>query len=134
MNASPPPTTKAYLLQNRTNAYFATCELELTASTLRCRVTSDTGWVAERLDIPDLGQRLAAREPVLAFDFQRGRMRLTWLRQFFRGGFTVGEPGSRTWLVSLVNPAGPLAMLDAFFERGVHRQWRAALPNGGPVS
>jgi hypothetical protein len=125
--AQPPPITNAYLLQNRSNAYFATCDLELTDTVLRCRVTSDTTWFAKQLDIPDLGRRLAAGEPVLAFEFRRDRIKLTWLRQFFGAGFTVSEPDSRTWLVSLVNPAGPLSMLDAVFDRGIHRQWRAAL-------
>jgi hypothetical protein len=127
VNASPPPTTTAYLLQNRTNAYYATCELELTDTVLRCRVTSDTGWVAKVLDVPDLGRRLAAGEPVFAFEFHRDRMKLTWLKQFFNAGFKVGEPDSRAWLVSLVNPAGALSLMDALFERGIHQQWRAAL-------
>jgi hypothetical protein len=132
--ATTPPRTSAYLLQNGTNAYFATCELELTDSTLRCRVTSDTKWFAKELGIPDLGLRLAAGTPVLAFEFRRDRMKIRWLRQFFGGGFKVSEPDSPTWLVSLVNPAGPLSMPDAFFERGIHKQWRAALRTGKPAS
>jgi hypothetical protein len=133
VTASPPPTTNAYLLQNRSNAYFATCELELTASTLRCRITSDTGWVAKRLGVDDLGRRLAVGERVYAFDFRRDQLNLKWLRQFFSAGFKVGAPDAEPWLVSLVNPAGPLSMLDAFFERGVHKQWRATLPNARRV-
>jgi hypothetical protein len=125
--ATPPPTTKAYLLQTRMNAYYASCELELTDSTLRCRVTSDTKWVAKELGILDLEQRLAAGEPVIAFEFRRDHMTLKWLKQFFNGGFKISEPDSRTWIVSLINPAGALSMVDGFFERGVHRQWRAEL-------
>jgi hypothetical protein len=126
--ATPPPATKAYLLQSRMNAYFATCELELTDSILRCRVTSDTKWVAKKLGIPDLGVRLTAGEPVLAFEFQRDRMKLAWLKQFFKGGFKCSEPDSPAWLVSLINPAGALSLIDGFFERGVHEQWRAPQP------
>jgi hypothetical protein len=125
--AQAPPITKAYLLQNRSNAYFALCELELTDTVLRCRVTSDTRWFARELGIADLGERLAAGEPVLAFEFRRDRMKLTWLRQFFGGGFKVSEADSRSWIVSLVNPAGALSIMDAVFERGIHKQWRAAL-------
>jgi len=66
-----PPQTKVYLLQNRANSFFAVGELELTDTTLLCRVTGNAGWIAKELGIPDLKERLAAGEKVVAFEFGR---------------------------------------------------------------
>jgi hypothetical protein len=60
--------------------------------------------VAKALGINDLKYRLAAGEPLTAFDFRREHLDVKWLRQFMGGAFCVSEGDSRRWLVSLIYP------------------------------
>jgi len=128
VTTTPPPKTKAYLLQNRANSFFAVAELELTDTTLRCRVTGDAGWIAKELGIPDLKERLAAGESITAFEFARDGLKIKWLKQLMGAGFQVGNAEGRQWIVSLIYPSGFLALLEVFEARGARKEWRAVLP------
>jgi hypothetical protein len=126
--SSAPPHTKAYLLKSRGNSWWVNVELELTDTTLRCVTTEYSKWVDEELGLTDYQERLAAGEPVVIFEFDRGQLAIKWLRQFYRGGFQISQGDSRQWLVSLVYPSGFGNVLDLMTDRAVWRQWREALP------
>ena len=126
--SSAPPHTKAYLLKSRGNSWWVNVELELTDTTLRCVTTEYSKWVDEELGLTDYKDRLAAGEPVVIFEFDRGQLAIKWLRQFYRGGFQISQGDSRQWLVSLVYPSGFGNVLDLMTDRAVWRQWREALP------
>jgi hypothetical protein len=66
---------------------------------------------------------------LLIFDFPRDELTVTWLRQFYRGGFQVRLGDSRRWFIALVYPSGFGSVLDLMTDRAVWRQWRAALPD-----
>jgi len=126
--SSAPPHTKAYLLKSRGNSWWVNVELELTDTTLRCVTTEYSKWVDEELGLTDYQERLAAGEPVVIFEFDRGQLAIKWLRQFYRGGFQISQGDSRQWLVSLVYPSGFGNVLDLMTDRAVWRQGREALP------
>lgn len=126
--SSAPPHTKAYLLKSRGNSWWVNVELELTDTTLRCVASEYSKWVDEELGLTDYKDRLAAGEPVVIFEFDRGQLAIKWLRQFYRGGFQISQGDSRQWLVSLVYPSGFGNVLDLMTDRAVWRQWREALP------
>ncbi|AGB25638.1 hypothetical protein Mycsm_05447 [Mycobacterium sp. JS623] len=126
--SSAPPHTKAYLLKSRGNSWWVNVELELTDTTLRCVASEYSKWVDEELGLTDYQERLAAGEPVVIFEFDRGQLAIKWLRQFYRGGFQISQGDSRQWLVSLVYPSGFGNVLDLMTDRAVWRQWREALP------
>lgn len=126
--SSAPPHTNAYLLKSRGNSWWVNVELELTDTTLRCVASEYSKWVDEELGLTDYKERLAAGEPVVIFEFDRGQLAIKWLRQFYRGGFQISQGDSRQWLVSLVYPSGFGNVLDLMTDRAVWRQWREALP------
>ncbi|HEY0806124.1 MAG TPA: hypothetical protein VGD84_13700 [Pseudonocardiaceae bacterium] len=70
----------------------------------------------------------AAEQAVAAFDFRRDQVKIKWLKQFLKAGFSVSEGGSRRWLVSLVYPTGIMALVEVVDGWDVHNEWRRALP------
>jgi hypothetical protein len=105
--------TKVYLLQSRANSIYADGELELTATTLRCRVTGHAGWPAKELRIPDLKERLAAGEAMTAFEFRRDGLKVEVAQAVTRWRFRVSHDGGRAWTVSLIHPSGLMSVFDA---------------------
>jgi hypothetical protein len=128
MTLSPPPRAEVYLVENRFNPISARAALELTDDNLRCTVKEYSKWVEKALGISDLRSRLQAGEAVAAFDFRRDQLKIKWLKQFLKAGFSVSEGGSRRWLVSLVYPTGILALVEVVDGWDVHNEWRRALP------
>jgi hypothetical protein len=124
-----PPSTRAYLLKSRGSASWVNVELELGATSLRCLAREYSGWVDEELGLTDYRAKLSAGEPVVLFDFGRDELAMTWLRQFYRGGFQVRLGDSRRWLITLCYPTGFASVLDLMTDRAIWRQWRAALPD-----
>jgi hypothetical protein len=102
--------------------------LELTDDSLRCTVKEYSKWVEKALGISDLRSRLQAGEAVAAFDFRRDQLKIKWLKQFLKAGFSVSDGGSRRWLVSLVYPTGILALVEVVDGWDVHNEWRRVLP------
>ena len=127
--ATAPPGTKAYLLESRGSSSWLNVELELGEENLVCLAKDYSAWLAEELGLADYRAQLSAGQPVVIFDFRRDRLAITWLRQFYRGGFQVSQDDSRRWLVSLVYPGGFGSVLDLMTDRAVWRRWRAALPD-----
>src|SRR6476619_1646031 len=84
--------------------------------------------VENPLGISDLRSRLQAGEAVAACDFRREQLKIKWLKQFRKAGFSVSEGGSRRWLVSLVYLTGILALVEVVDGWDVHNEWRRALP------
>lgn len=126
--ASAPPRTKAYLLKSRANSWWVNVELELTDTHVRCIASEYSKWVGEELGRGDYKDKLTAGEEVVIFEFPRAAVNVTWLRQFYKGGFELSCGDSRKWLVSLVYPSGFGTMLDLMTDRSIWRQWREALP------
>jgi hypothetical protein len=129
--ATAPPATKAYLLKSRSSPTWVNVELELGPSNLRCIAREYSKWVDDALELADYKSKLTSDEPVVIFDFPRDELTVTWLRQFYRGGFHVRLGDSRRWLIALVYPSGFGNVLDLMTDRAVWRQWRAALPDSG---
>jgi hypothetical protein len=127
--ATAPPRTKAHLLKTRTSPSWLDVELTLCDTNLVCTARDYSAWVDEELGLADYRAKVSAGDPVVLFDFQRDRLSITWLRQFYRGGFQVSQDESRRWLVALVQPSGFGGVLDLMTDRAVWRQWRAALPD-----
>ena len=127
--ATAPPRTTAYLLRSRTSSSWVDVELELGEANLRCIACEYSAWVDDESELLDYEAKLSSGEPAVVFDFRRDRLTITWLRQFYRGGFQVGQDDSRRWLVTLVQPSGFGSVLDLMTDRAVWRQWRAALPD-----
>lgn len=115
-------------MESRLRRVSARAALELTDDKLRCTVTEYSKWVEKALGISDLRSRLQAGEAVAVFDFRRDQLKIKWLKQFLKAGFSVSEGGSRSWLVSLVYPTGILALVEVVDGWDVHHQWRWALP------
>jgi hypothetical protein len=128
MTLSPPPRAEVYLVENRFNPISARAALELTDDNLRCTVKEYSKWVEKALGISDLRSRLQAGEAVAAFDFRRDQLKIKWLKQFLKAGFSVSEGSSRRWLVSLVYPTGIMALVEVVDGWDVHDEWRRALP------
>jgi hypothetical protein len=128
MTLSPPPRAEVYLVENRLNLISTRATLELTDDNLRCTVKEYSKWVEKALGISDLRSRLQAGEAVAAFEFRRDQLKITWLKQFLKAGFSVSEGGSRRWLVSLVYPTGVMALVEVVDGWDVHSEWRRALP------
>jgi hypothetical protein len=124
-----PPATKAYLLKSRSSTSWVNVELELGATNLRCIAREYSKWVDHELELTDYKSKLSAGEPVVIFDFPLDELTVTWLRQFYRGGFQLRMGDSRRWLIALVYPSGFGSVLDLMTDRAVWRQWRAALPD-----
>ena len=99
-------------MENRLNPISTRAALELTDDNLRCTVKEYSKWVEKALGISDLRSRLQAGEAVAAFDFRRDQLKIKWLKQFLKAGFSVSEGGSRRWLVSLVYPTGIMALVE----------------------
>src|ERR1700737_5493818 len=109
MTLAPPPRAEVFLVKNRLNSTPPRAELELTDYNLRCTVKEYSKWVEKALGISDLRSRLQAGEAVAAFDFRRDQLKIKWLKQFLKAGFSVSEGSSRRWVGSLFYPTGILA-------------------------
>ena len=91
LKTTPPPQTQLFLRRRRPwlgvlsglNPFFIgdfierpLARLELTDRTVRCTLSRDklkhAGWLARRLDIPDLAERVKAGEQVTVFEFRDG--------------------------------------------------------------
>ena len=117
-------------MENRLNPSSTRAALELTDDNLRCTVKEYSKWVEKALGISDLRSRLQAGEAVAAFDFRRDQLKIKWLKQFLRGGFSVSEGNGRCWRKkSLVYPR---SSNDGIGGGGdgwdVQDEWRRALP------
>jgi hypothetical protein len=129
-----PPSQPAWLMQSPMNPLSITGTLELTDTTLRFVLDEDSaklttvGWLEKELDMPDLKQRLAGGEPVVAFELDRDKMKLDWPKQFMGSAMKVSNPGTREWLVSLILPSGSLfSTYKTFKDRSVFKAWKKAL-------
>ncbi len=127
--ATAPPSTEAYLLSNRSATSWVDVELQLGATNLRCVTRDYANWVDEALELADYRSTLAVGEPVVIFDLPRDELAVTWLRQFYRGGFQLRRGDARPWLITLGYPSGFGSVLDLMTDRAVWRQWRAVLPD-----
>jgi hypothetical protein len=173
LNTTPPPKTFVFLLRRRPlvgvfsglNPFnlgslrsHPLALLELTDSTVRCTLVNKhghAGWLAERLHIPDLKERLKT-EQVTVFEFPRSGYEINWPKLDMGMLFEIGEPGSPRWITSFSLPNDDyvsmsdwdfivpvleqLAALRDNAMRGVRQLWRQALdpdgayaPNGGEV-
>jgi hypothetical protein len=109
---TPPPLTVVYLVRNA----FAgglydvpSALLELTDSTVRCTLTGTagySGWLAKRLHIPDLKERLSAGEQVTVFEFPRNQYHIKWYMISVGTAFKISQGDGPGWVVDLIRPRG----------------------------
>jgi hypothetical protein len=156
LRTTPPPRTDLYLLRRRPrlgvfaglNPFFVgdlierpLARLELTDRTVRCTVVSGqklkhAGWLAQRLQIPDLKERVSGGEQITAFEFPSDGYHINWPRLGMGTVFEISEPSAPPWIVSFGLPrdyeqSSWLAFFD-FLNVPERRQWREALsPTGG---
>jgi hypothetical protein len=162
MTTTPPPRTEAYLFHHRPRFgvfsrfnIFALAirgrplvALELDDQTVRCSVvgkhTGHPRWLAARLQLPDLKERLAAG-PVTVFEFPRHGYEINWPKYDFGTLFQIGEPGAQPWTISFNSGRdytndiglGWWELLSALADAGsllregnehpIREQWRQAL-------
>jgi hypothetical protein len=170
LTTTPPPETEAFLLHHR--PWFGVFSalnpftipfrgrplvlLELGDETVRCSTLGKRAgarWLAKRLGIPDLKQRVKAGEAVTVFEFPRNGYEIAWPRLDMDTLFEIGDPGSSRWTVSFRRyrdysaGAGDLHWWDAISllldfqdikretsSNDIRQLWRKALdPGGGEV-
>jgi hypothetical protein len=119
---SPPPRTWVYLYRSAGLSgglsKVSPALLELTDSTVRCILTSNRGysrWLAKRLHIPDLKQRIKAGEQVTVFEFPRTGYRIKWPKLATGTLFKIGQGDARDWVVGFDPPRNQAsaAVLDS---------------------
>lgn len=89
------------------------------------------GWLAQRLQIPDLKERVRAGEQVTVFEFPRDGYHIKWPKLSTGTLFEISEPSSPPWIVSFGMPRDYethswLAAYD-FLMMNERRRWREAL-------
>ena len=155
LRTTPPPRTELFLLRRRpwfgvfaglNPFYFGDvierplARLELTDQTVRCtlpgrRKLKHAGWLAKRLQIPDLQERVKAGEEVTVFELPRDACQIKWPKLSMGTLFEIGEPSSPPWIVSFGMPrdyeqSSWWAFYD-FLNMDERRQWREALSMKG---
>ncbi|HTQ21127.1 hypothetical protein [Mycobacterium sp.] len=110
--------------------------LELTDRTVRCTLLRKqklmhAGWLAQRLQIPDLKERVKAGEQVTVFEFPRDGYQIKWPKLSTGTLFEISEPSSPPWILSFGMPRDYerrswLVAYD-FLMANERRQWREAL-------
>ncbi len=150
LRTTPPPQTESYLLRRRPrlgafaglNPFFfgdllerPLARLELTDRTVRCTLRKQklkhAGWLAQRLQMPDLAERVHAGQEVTVFEMPRGAYNIKWPKLGMGTVFEISEPSSSPWIVSFGIPRdyekdSYLAFYD-FVNSDERRQWREAL-------
>jgi hypothetical protein len=151
LKTTPPPQTDLFLLRRRPKlGVFASlnpfsvgdlierplARLELTDRTVRCTLLRKqklmhAGWLAQRLQIPDLKERVKAGEQVTVFEFPRDGYEIKWPKLSTGTVFEISEPSSPPWIVSFGMPRDYerhawLAAYDLMMSNE-RKQWREAL-------
>ena len=103
---APPPRTELYLYDALLGSLIA--QLELTDRTMRCTVNGTRGyahWLAKRLEIPDLKERLEAGQQVTVFEFPHHECDI-WLPEWGQRGayFQVGQGDAPLWILFFSKP------------------------------
>ena len=116
--------------------------LELTERTIRCTLVrkqklKHAGWLAERLQIPDLKERVGAGEQVTVFEFPRDGYHIKWPKLSAGTLFEISGPSSPPWIVSFGMPRDYeghswLAAYD-FLMMNERQQWREAQPTASEL-
>jgi hypothetical protein len=151
LTTTPPPQTNLFLLRRRPwLGVFASlnpfsigdlierplARLELTDRTVRCTLLrkqklKHAGWLAQRLQISDLKERVSDGEQVTVFEFPRDGYHIKWPKLSTGTLFEISEPSSAPWIVSFGMPRDYerhswLAAYD-FLMMNERQQWREAL-------
>jgi hypothetical protein len=112
--------------------------LELTDETLRCTLidkSGHAGWLARRLQIPDLKKRLKAGEQVTVFEIPRNGYDITWPEISLGTLCEIRHGQAHRWVISFTLPADYenfdvfkyFNAFRAYQTRDVRQQWRRAL-------
>ena len=148
---TPPPRTQVYLYPRaglRGFSGVSSALLELTDSMVRCTLIGKagySGWIAKRLQMPDLKERLKAGQHVSVFEFPRNAYQIQWPALAAGTAFKISQGGA-DWVVGFNPPRGtsPDNVIAAemqvervaglFSGADARKQWRQALdPTGQHV-
>jgi hypothetical protein len=134
MFITPPPRTPMALYPGGyfgAGLQFSYAVLEITDWNVRCIVDGQrdgkTGyevWLAQRLQLPDLKQRLKAGERVTVFEFPRNSYTIAWPKMGMGSVFQISQSGASPWTVALYRP--PFTLWD-YLDNKIRKQWRQAL-------
>lgn len=114
--------------------------LELTDRTVRCTLVTRnklkrTGWLADRLGISDLAERVSAGNEVPVFEFARGTYQITWPTLGMGTVFEITDASSDPWVVTFGKPQDfshvslftlPI-IITTFMKSPQRQQWRNVL-------
>jgi hypothetical protein len=157
MSTTPPPVTDVYLLRRRPmlSVFWGLpyagllhrgsppiARLELTDETLRCTLVDKSGyagWLARRLQVPDLKKRLKNGEAVTVFEFPRDGYQISWPDTSLGNLCEIRQGPAEPWVISFTLPADYedfdfvryFHVFRAFQTRGIRQQWRRALEPAG---
>lgn len=154
LRTTPPPQTDLYLLHRRSrlgvfaglNPFFVgallerpLARLELTDRAVRCTLPKQklkhAGWLAERLQLPDLADQVKAGHETTVFEIPRTAYDIKWPKLGMGTVFEISEPSSPPWILSFGLPRDYekdsfFAFYD-FLNSNERRQWREALSPTG---
>jgi hypothetical protein len=159
LQITPPPRTELFLLPRRprlglltgVNPFFfgdvvrrPLARLELTDRTVRCTLVTRNklkreGWLADRLQIPDLAERVSAGNEVPVFEFPLGAYTIEWPKLSAGTVFEISDGSSEPWVVSFGKPEDfsreswytlPFTM-SLYLKSPPRRQWRDMLTAKG---
>ena len=133
-----PPRTMVYLFGSLWKPSLGGSEalLELTDRTVRCTLTSGAGysrWLAERLRMPDLKQRLDAGQHVTVFEFPLNGYVISWPVIGTGDIFQIGDGNNPRWIVRFSDTGKGYGTMyragEVHDDRPFRRQWRDVLNN-----
>jgi hypothetical protein len=157
---TPPPLADVYLLRRRPllGVFWdlpdfgllhrdlpPMARLELTDQTVRCTLidkSGHAGWLARRLQVPDLKKRLKTGQQVTVFEFPRNGYEITWPEISLGTLCEIRQGPAQHWVISFTLPADYenfdvfryFNAFRAYQTRGIRRQWRRALDPGAVTS
>lgn len=150
---SPPPLADVYLLRRRPVLGMfwdiptfgllgrdlpPIARLEVTDETVRCTLVDPSGhagWLARRLQVPDLKKRLKSGQSVRVFEFPRHGYDINWPDISLGTLCEIRQGKAHHWVISFTLPPNYenfdlfkyFNAVRAYQTRDVRRQWRQAL-------
>lgn len=128
-------TEASWALQNKLNPFPVAGELNWDGSTLTFTLgslASDAvlGWVAKKLNDPDLASKLKSGEAITAFSWNVGEFKVSWPTMYAGSAIEVTGPTGASWFIAFDYPSGGALSqsISLFTGRKKGKVWKKALP------